>query len=191
MPDSLVQGADGKPLAVRIGGLLSRGHLDALLAATLAEERWFVDASTGGSDDHRRASVLYTPVDEATEVVERLRHRGPSVARLFGCALGSRVECQQTAHRDGDFYRPHTDDHGEEASERALSWVYYFHRLPRGYEGGELCLYGRGGERVVVEPVLNELVLFPSALRHEVLPVRARSGAFADARFSVNGWLWR
>jgi Rps23 Pro-64 3,4-dihydroxylase Tpa1-like proline 4-hydroxylase len=184
----LVRDSDGSALAVRIGGLLPHGRLAALLEATLAEQRWFVDASTGGRDDHRRAQVLYTPVDVALEVVERVRHWAAIAARAFGRELDAtaRLECQITAYLHGGYYRRHTDDDGSEAAERAFTYVYYFHRLPRGFAGGELCL----GERVL-EPMVNELIVFPSLLAHEVRDVLVPSRAFADGRFSVNGWLWQ
>lgn len=184
----------GRPLAVRIGGILPEARLNALWTATVAEEKWFVEASTGGRDDYRRALVLYTPVDIASEVVERVRHLAPRAARALGFDLGepSRVECQHTAHLDGGYYRAHSDDDGSEAGARALSYVYYYHRLPRPYRGGALGVYPSPDEApLVIEPEVNELVLFPSALVHEVQDVGVPSRAFLDARFSVNGWLWR
>ena len=45
-----------------IDGLLSAAQTERLLAATLAEERWFVEASTEGRDGYRSAAVLYTVV---------------------------------------------------------------------------------------------------------------------------------
>jgi Rps23 Pro-64 3,4-dihydroxylase Tpa1-like proline 4-hydroxylase len=35
------------------------------------------------------------------------------------------------------------------------------------------------------------LLLFPSTNDHEVLPVRVPTGAFADSRFTINGWIHR
>lgn len=185
----VLRDADGHALAVRIGGLLPSARVAALLEATLAKERWFVDASTGGRDDHRQAQVLYTPDDVAAEVVERVRHWAPIAARALGRELdpAARIECQLTAHQHGGYYKKHTDDDGSEAAARALSYAYYFHRLPRGFRGGELCLYGRS--EAVVEPKVNELIVFASVLAHEVRAVEVPSRAFADARFTVNGWL--
>ena len=182
----VVRDSHGSALAVRIGGLLPHARLAALLEATLAEQRWFVDASTGGRDDHRRAQVLYTPVDMAVEVVERVRHWAAIAARAWNRTLDStaRIECQITAYLHGGYYRRHTDDDGSEAAGRAFTYVYYFHRLPRGFAGGELCV----GDRVL-EPVVNELIVFPRLIAHEVCDVLVPSGAFADGRFSVNGWL--
>ena len=42
-----------------------------------------------------------------------------------------------------------------------------------------------------IEPETDSLVAFPSWLRHEVLPVRIPSAAWADGRFTINCWLHR
>lgn len=109
-----------------------------------------------------------------------------------------RVEAQATVHRDGDFYGVHRDwdPHGPTATRR-LSFVYYLHRMPRPYTGGDLLLYdtacGLGHHRpwafTRLTPLDNSLVLFPSQVMHEVTPVRLAGGDPADGRFTVNGWL--
>ena len=38
-----------------------------------------------------------------------------------------------------------------------------------------------------IEPVNNSLVFFPSDYYHEMLPVHAKSEAFENVRFTVNG----
>ena len=40
-----------------------------------------------------------------------------------------------------------------------------------------------------IEPRHNRIVFFWARTMHEVMPVRMPSGAFADARFTVNGWI--
>jgi SM-20-related protein len=40
-----------------------------------------------------------------------------------------------------------------------------------------------------VEPHNNSILFFPSYVLHEVLPIRCPSGAFADGRFTLNGWV--
>ena len=47
----------------------------------------------------------------------------------------------------------------------------------------------RGETFQVIEPLHNRLVLFWARTMHEVMPVRMPSGAFGDARFTVNGWV--
>ena len=182
---------EGPPVAARVTGLLGAAERDALFRAAISEEPWFVEASTGGGDDHRRAHVHYTTVDEVVPVVDRMRALAPEVARGLGLALATvaRVERQLTVHHDGDFYREHTDNHGEEAARRVLTYVYFFHG-PKRWSGGELVIHARG--RHLIEPRDNTAVLFDAGLLHEVLPITAPTPlAFAEGRFSINGWLWR
>lgn len=82
---------------------------------------------------------------------------------------------------------------------RQLTFVYYFNRSPKAFEGGDLALYdsdvsaGLFSERhfTKVAPVDNRLLVFPSSAQHEVLMVRCASGAYEDSRFTLNGWVQR
>lgn len=98
------------------------------------------------------------------------------------------------AHGDGDYFKPHSDtqigaNRRSESRVRMISAVYYFHRQPRGFAGGTLKLHPfSAGEPVLVEPVNNRLIAFPSFLIHEVLQISVPSGAFEDSRFSLSCW---
>ena len=83
-------------------------------------------------------------------------------------------------------------DRDQMQHDRLITAVYYFHQLPRKFEGGELCIhpFDRSAP-AVIEPRNNRLVAFPSFILHEVLPVAVPSGAFADSRFSVSCWFDR
>jgi SM-20-related protein len=106
------------------------------------------------------------------------------------------------AYGDGGHFRPHIDTLEQTERVRILSCVYYFAVTPRRFTGGQLRLHGFprpsvGGEGpgagsfVDIEPETDSLVIFPSWLRHEVLPVRLPSGAWTDRRFSINCWIHR
>jgi Rps23 Pro-64 3,4-dihydroxylase Tpa1-like proline 4-hydroxylase len=91
----------------------------------------------------------------------------------------------------------HTDA-GEKVKKRSLTYVYYFNRQPRAFRGGDLRVYDdaiRNGKLAradtfhVVEPVHNRIVFFWARTMHEVTRVEVPSHAFADARFTVNGWI--
>jgi Rps23 Pro-64 3,4-dihydroxylase Tpa1-like proline 4-hydroxylase len=79
-----------------------------------------------------------------------------------------------------------------------MTFVYFFHREPRQFEGGELRLhdsrrktersFGTDGYQAIV-PQQNQIVFFPCAVRHEITAVECPSRAFADSRFTLNGWL--
>ena len=131
----------------------------------------------------------------------RLRAVLPDVATQLGvprCNDG-RVEIALTATLAGGFYRVHRDDSNDLAnpdSTRAISYVYYCHREPKPFAGGELLLYDtcpatkrfRKETFSRIDPMHNMLVLFPSCYYHEILPVRG-GDRFEDARFTVNGWV--
>jgi Rps23 Pro-64 3,4-dihydroxylase Tpa1-like proline 4-hydroxylase len=133
----------------------------------------------------------------------RLLHHLPHIIEDLGVApfAPGRIEFEMAVHNDGDRFVLHTDtyrgDARPEDGDRMLSGVYYFHREPKAFGGGELRLYRFGATRaapsdfVEVEPEQNTLAIFPSWAPHEVRPVACPSQAFADSRFSVNCWIYR
>jgi Rps23 Pro-64 3,4-dihydroxylase Tpa1-like proline 4-hydroxylase len=129
-------------------------------------------------------------------ILERVRHVLPSVLEKFGLEEFpiTRVEAQITASNDGDFFRAHSDDAQETVSSRYITFVYFFHRDPRQFDGGELLLHDSrdhsktGGYQTIV-PQQNQIVFFPCSVLHEINPVKCASRAFADSRFTLNGWL--
>jgi len=110
-------------------------------------------------------------------------------------------EFEITAYPDGGHIGKHIDTKTGKERVRILSCIYYFAATPRRFDGGELRLYGFpkpnfGGKSepapfVDIEPRTDTLVVFPSWLRHQVLPVGVASGAWADSRFTVNCWIHR
>ena len=108
-----------------------------------------------------------------------------------------RIEMHVTVHLGGGFYKRHRDDLEEENYLRTLSYVYYFHRQPRPFAGGDLLLYDTDPETnratahafTRIEPRHNSLVVFPSDAYHEITPVECETHDFLDGRFTVNGWV--
>jgi SM-20-related protein len=106
-------------------------------------------------------------------------------------------EIRLAAHGDGDFFKPHRDTMvGEERAfsphDRLITAVYYLHRQPRRFTGGDLLLHSFDkSPALVIEPRDNRLVAFPSFLMHEVTPLAVPSDEWADARFSVSCWFDR
>lgn len=107
-----------------------------------------------------------------------------------------------TAYPDGGYIGEHIDTQTGPKRVRVLSCVYYFAATPHRFSGGELRLYGfpqrsaAGTELarppfVELAPETDSVIFFPSWLRHEVLPVRVPSGAWADSRFTINCWIHR
>ena len=55
---------------------------------------------------------------------------------------------------------------------RRIAYVYYLHRRPRTFTGGDLVLYPPGADPVRIRPAHNAFVAFPPDTEHEVGPVR-------------------
>jgi Rps23 Pro-64 3,4-dihydroxylase Tpa1-like proline 4-hydroxylase len=91
-------------------------------------------------------------------------------------------------HRDADPDLP--------GATRMINYVYYFHKTPRPYTGGELLLFDSDTEVkdswtrsrfTCVAPEDNSVVFFPPNFYHSVAPIRCPTQDFADSRFVING----
>jgi SM-20-related protein len=157
---------------------------------------------TGGAVDYeqRRSRVLMDLGGHEKVITDRLLTALPRVLEKWGRDPFpiSHIESQTTASNHGDFFRCHSDNGRPEVASREVTFVYFFHREPKEFSGGELRIYDSAAEndgyparsncRTIV-PEQNQLVLFASGLSHEITPVECPSGKFADSRFTVNGWL--
>jgi SM-20-related protein len=149
--------------------------------------------------NHRRSRVLMDLGKHEQVILERIRCVLPKVLDQIGIEEFpvTDVEAQITASHDGDFFGAHYDDSEETIASRRVTFVYFFHREPRQFEGGELRLYDSpGSERHLatgsyqtIVPQQNQIVFFPCSRLHEITPVECPSRAFADSRFTLNGWL--
>ncbi|WP_245766821.1 2OG-Fe(II) oxygenase [Streptomyces colonosanans] len=189
----------------RITQFLGEQKADALLERAIASIGNTLKPSTIRDrevvPDYRRsrsrgdfaAPELMAAIDQVLEAVEH--------------TLG--VSCQHTepeyslnVHNDGDFYRPHQDTDVRLAPRRLLTFVYYLHRTPRPFGGGELRMFdaalplhtgtaGKWQERTWRdwEPEHDSIVFFLPTAWHEVRPVSCPSKQHADSRFAINGWL--
>jgi hypothetical protein len=92
-------------------------------------------------------------------------------------------------HRDGAFFRRHVDVRKRRPGRRRFTWVYYLNSEPKRFRGGELLLEHPGLGRRVIEPTHGRIVVFRSDLPHEVAEVSLRPDAFADARFTITGFI--
>jgi Rps23 Pro-64 3,4-dihydroxylase Tpa1-like proline 4-hydroxylase len=185
---------------VTIDDFLPEPEWRALLAAVLAQRPAFVTSATHDARaDYRQSLVLNPSPSLVAPVVAKVRALVPDVlAELrLPAAPSATIEAQVTASVDGSFFHVHTDA-GTMAQKRLLTYVYYFQRAPNVFSGGDLRVYDdvvRNGKLAradsfhVVEPVHNRIVFFWAKTMHEVTAVRVPSRAFADARFTVNGWI--
>ncbi len=189
---------------------LTSAGLNTLRQYVLAQEMQFELSEvlspgvTGGAVDyeHRRSRVLMDMGGHERMIVDRLLTCLPRILDKWGRApfLISHVETQITASNHGDFFHCHIDNGAEAVVTREITFVYFFHREPKQFSGGELRIYDSRREndnyvptanyRTIV-PEQNQLILFASGLSHEITPVESPSGTFADSRFTVNGWVHR
>jgi SM-20-related protein len=135
---------------------------------------------------------------------QKIHDLGPQIIQALNIEWNwsqcGEIECQITAHFDGGFYHVHTDNGSSDTASRVFSYVYYFQTRPHSFFGGELKLYEprvedgvdvTGADYLLVKPIDNSIVFFLSQLTHEVLPTYVPTKAFADSRFTVNGWVRR
>src|SRR5712692_4178282 len=152
--------------------------------------------------DHRRSRILMNLDRHHEVIVNRIQACLPRVLAKLGRDVfrPSQVEAQITASNHGDFFRNHSDNLQEDTVSRELTFVYFFHREPKAFRGGDLRIYdsrwqngqyASAWQHETLVPEQNQIVFFPSSLVHEITPVDCPSQAFADSRFTVNGWFHR
>ena len=181
--------------------------LDALMRYTLEHEADFQISQVlspgvkGGQvdHDHRRSRVLSEPGAIIQPLVDRVKACLPRVLPKLGARpfTVNGEEAQITASNHGDFFRWHSDNAQAEIASREITFVYFFHREPKRFQGGELRIYDSqrregiyvpSGDYRAVVPRQNQIVFFRSSLAHEITPVECPSSDFGDSRFTVNGW---
>jgi SM-20-related protein len=159
-----------------------------------------------GSDERRvdpavlRSRVLLGLGPFQTDFETVMRAIAPLAVQRLGLiepAVAPR-EFEFASYGDGGHFKVHLDTVDRSARVRILSCVYYFAATPPRFAGGNLRLHGfpdpfGRSERPIVDvtPETDMLVMFPSWMEHEVLPVAVPSGAWRDHRFSVNCWIHR
>lgn len=191
-----------------ITNLLPPDEVDRATAHVLARESAFKDATVyavdRSGDNHdtrfRRSRVLDDVEDVAPLIADKLHHIIPRVwndLRMPDITV-SRMECQITAHGDGDYFDTHTDNSMPDIAHRRVSYVYYLHQEPKRFAGGHLRVYHSllkdgtntaGTLAADIEPPRNSLMIFPAHIFHEVTPITSNSTALADQRLTINGWL--
>ncbi|WP_229699643.1 2OG-Fe(II) oxygenase [Streptomyces kronopolitis] len=87
-------------------------------------------------------------VPELLSAIEDVRE---AVEQTLGVSCeGTEPSYGLNVHNDGDFYLPHQDTGPGPAAQRLLTFVYYLHRTPRPFQGGNLRVFD------VVLPVHTE-----------------------------------
>ena len=187
----------------QIDNFLTAAEKNKLIKYVLAKESAFVTTSTStNADDYRRSMVLHSFPEFSELIINRIKAILPDVLRklnLSSFSVGD-IEAQLTMHNDNNYYKLHNDSGSPDTATRFFTYVYYFNREPKAFSGGELQIYDSKIENNfyvaaetfrTVEPRNNSIVFFLSRYMHEVLPVSCPSKAFADSRFTINGWVRR
>lgn len=190
---------------VRIENFLSPAENREILELAIANRGQFVASTTTGDvANYRESSILHAThfPDYYQFFKGRILHALPTVLSKLNHPPFpvDQVQMQLTAHHDGGYYKIHNDASSAKTKTRTITYVYYFHRYPKTFSGGELQLYdtewrngsASAGERsTIIEPRNNSIVFFNSRCQHQVMPIRCPSGQFEDGRFTLNGWLRR
>lgn len=188
---------------LQIDNFLTREDKKRSLNYVFAEEAEFVPTSTATDEvNYRRSSVLYSFPEFAELIRDRIQSVALDIFRTLELPPFSvdYIESQLTAHNDGNYYKVHNDNGSSNTATRELTYVYYFHREPKPFLGGELVIYDSKIENTyyvnadsfkTIEPRNNSIVFFLSRYMHEVLPVSCLSRSFQDSRFTINGWIHR
>jgi SM-20-related protein len=194
------------PPFVRLENFLERDRHDELLSFVTSDAAALEPSTVGGTDagvqqprvDHDvRMSFRILAIDPvALWLRPRIEARLAAMTSRLGLApfTPRTVELKCTVYADGSFFRVHSDSRRHPT--RRISFIYYFHHMPKRYSGGALLLYDGDvadparffPESVTrLDTVDNSLVFFPSSTHHEVTPVVSPSGLLTDARFTFAG----
>lgn len=201
------------PPAIQLDDFLSPEERATLLDWVLTNRARFKPATVNFGATHRAddRTRLALKLADLGPMEQRLREKLLAAVPLIIGSIGGRLpdnpslELELTAYGDGGFYRAHRDIQigptrksmgARPGEDRVLSAVYYFHREPKGFSGGELRLH-RWGASVTstnpddwrdLSPTQNSLACFASWAVHEVRAVACPSGSFEDSRFALNCW---
>lgn len=193
---------------VRLTNFLTSAQQAQLFTQVLAGREGFVPAQVGGGE---KDSGIKREIRTALVAGRRTRRAvrswfGPKLRSVLPYVLARlrmerlqrfRLEMDVTVHLGSGFYKVHRDNTAGRHRPRKLSYVYYFHRRPKRFTGGDLRLYdtdveaGRASPAAFsrIEPVDNSLIFFPSGAFHEIAPVACDTQDFGSGRFTVNGWV--
>jgi hypothetical protein len=202
VPPQWAQEAPRQPAPfVRVPDFLPQALHDTLLPRVLAAPEEDIVASTVGMNEYRpetRMSYTVAGLQDLRDAFwAHVAALVPSILarlQLPPFEVGSK-EVRIRTYRAGHFFEVHRDDSLPESADRRISFVYFFHRVPRRFNGGDLMLIDTNpdGNRSSITaftrivPVDNSLVLFPSRFFHAGVPVVCSSPDPGDSRFVING----
>ena len=189
---------------VRVENFLPATEHERVCALVLSLEQRFAVARVG--EGHRRVDESFRrglAIDRVGSgelrgiLMRRLRTLLPAIPRRLLLdeehAHGIIGPVDLAAYRHDDFGGAHCDVRPWPYPTPSLNGVYFLHRQPLAFSGGDLLLYDTDIETGAssrlafsrIEPTSNSLVLLPPHWYHAITRVTSRSGALADARLSA------
>ena len=186
---------------VLLKGFLAAEFHDALIPFMESVRDQFVPMVGGNKEyqpHHRQALDFPDPWEGKQRFRKCLANVLPQVLpRLYlpPFSVGP-IEVCIRAYQDGNFFKVHQDSSASgHYARRIINFVYYFHKQPRPYTGGELLLFDSDvaadtytlARFTRVVPEDNSLIIFPCNFYHSVVTIRCPSQEFADSRFVING----
>ena len=189
---------------------LAPGECDRLLALGAARRECFTPAGVGDPSALRVDPGVRITLEADPRTMEEGRPRiGPKIRSVLPDVLARlgmpgldhwySIDMGMRVYLGGGFYRAHSDSRSMGHRPRVLSFVYFFHREPRRFSGGDLLLYDTDVDTYAwtctafsrIVPLRNSIVFFPSACWHQVCPVQCETDDFGDGRWAVNGHVSR
>lgn len=189
-----------------VDNFIGRAWAEQLVQFAVAHESDFLPSKVavghgGMIDESRRVSKVNHDIGPVMSLIEPAIRRAvdENIPKLGLVNVDAyRLETELSWCGNGGFFKTHADTLYRDrlANPRVMTVVYYFHKEPKAFAGGQLCVYGLGADandspRQEVEPRFDRAVFFPAWLPHEVVAVQSSSEAFADGRFAITCWVRR
>ena len=188
-----------------IENFLGQEENSKIVEYILQQEDWNKSYTIGGNMDHWRQSKNISLKNENCPILmNKIESMFPEMMSIFYKKKKQKLnstEIQLTRSSDGDFYKAHPDwvEDAGYYSTRNVTFVYYVHKIPKLFSGGNIRMYEHVDKPVLgrmykmskyidFEPNNDTLLLFPSHQWHEVLPVRCKFD-WTYSRFTINGWM--
>lgn len=190
---------------VLVKNFLPSDFHDALIPFAGANRGMFVPSRVGRDSEYkpevRQTLEFNAPWADGERFAGYLRNIPDVLPRLRLLPFANEISAiRMRAYADSHFFKAHIDTQpGSPSANRVFNFVYFFHRLPKPYTGGELLLFDTDPEAMTfvssrftrVVPEDNAIILFPCAFFHSVLPVKCATQEFTDSRFVINGHVSR
>lgn len=181
---------------------LSESDNSTLLDMALTEDNWKDSEVVSGVSTWRQSKVKHIMKDSIPFLMNKIESKFDILHQEFyrKKSIYDQCEIQLTRSHDGDFYKPHQDIGDDYPyKNRKITFVYYFNTTPKRFSDGKIKIYEheknpilgamyKRSKFVEITPVNNTLLMFPSHLWHEVLPVKCDLD-WTYSRFTINGWL--